>query len=106
MTVSSTVHPHPCECTVSVRALAGIVVLTVSGELDAAAAPLLRRHLLSGPHPGRVLLDLGGVTFMDSVGLRTLLEAALAGEPIELVRRSSAVERILELTGTRELLCG
>jgi anti-sigma B factor antagonist len=106
MTLSSTVRSRPCECTVSVRALAGVVVLTVAGELDAAAAPLLRRHLLCGPHPGRILLDLGDVTFIDSVGLRTLLEAALAGEPIELVRRSHAVERILELTGTRDLLCG
>lgn len=58
--------------------------VTVSGELDLASAPVLDREVEAVCRPGiseevrEFLLDLGGVTFMDSVGLRAAERAQLA----------------------------
>jgi anti-sigma B factor antagonist len=49
--------------------------LLLSGELDLAAAPEFRRALRSlGSGPG-VVVDLSGVTFLDSVGVGLLIGA-------------------------------
>src|SRR4051794_32243135 len=51
-------------------------VLRVAGEVDLLTAPQLGEALAAALAPGRVVVaDLAGVTFMDSTGLRTLLEA-------------------------------
>jgi anti-sigma B factor antagonist len=46
----------------------------ISGELDRATAPQLRTALqaLTRP-PGRIILDLSGLEFIDSAGLRAVL---------------------------------
>jgi anti-sigma B factor antagonist len=48
--------------------------LTLRGELDLGTAPQLEQALADAN--GDVLLDLSGLTFMDSTGVRVLLEAA------------------------------
>jgi anti-anti-sigma factor len=55
----------------------GRVRLVAEGELDLATAPLLKAALdeQSGAQVS-VLLDLAGVTFMDSSGLKVLVKAA------------------------------
>ncbi len=59
---------------------AGALVAHVSGEVDHANAADLERQLLpllTGLAPGtRVVLDLSGVEFMSSLGLRVLMLAA------------------------------
>ncbi|HLH13604.1 MAG TPA: STAS domain-containing protein [Solirubrobacteraceae bacterium] len=53
-------------------------VLRIRGELDLSTISLLAEHvesqLAGGSPPVAFVLDLGGVTFMDSSGLRTLIE--------------------------------
>jgi anti-sigma B factor antagonist len=78
----------------------GGVVVVAEGELDLVGAPALAAALpKSGDSP--VVLDLGGVGFMDSSGLRALLEARQAcldaGRPFAIARPSDAVLRVLEL---------
>jgi anti-sigma B factor antagonist len=54
----------------------GIVVLSVGGEVDLASVPRLRDRLvrLTTEHPGRpAIVDLDGVTFVDSAGLGVLV---------------------------------
>ena len=58
---------------------AGATRLVLRGELDLATAPQLE-HALAAAGDG-VLLDLRGLTFMDSTGVRVLLEAAERGGP-------------------------
>jgi anti-sigma B factor antagonist len=48
--------------------------LTLRGELDLGTAPQLEQALADAN--GEVLLDLRGLTFMDSTGVRLLLEAS------------------------------
>ena len=78
----------------------GAVVIVADGELDLVGAPrLLEAMPREGTAP--VVLDLGAVGFMDSSGLRSLLEVrqacADAGRSFAIARPSDAVLRVLEL---------
>jgi anti-sigma B factor antagonist len=53
------------------------VVLTVAGSVDIYSSPELRGELKAGldRQAPRIVVDMGGVTFVDSSGLATLIEA-------------------------------
>lgn len=90
--------PHGAEATVRV---AGDVDLNTAEELERA----VREQLASAP----VLLDLSGVTFMDSSGLRALdalvRHARVDGEELRIAPSlSESVAQILELTGMMQIL--
>ena len=80
--------------------LPGSVLVVAEGELDLVGAPRLL-DALPGPGDGPVVIDLGSVGFMDSSGLRSLLEARQrcqdAGRGFAIARPSDAVLRVLEL---------
>ena len=80
-------------------------VLRVVGELDVATAPELQHRLTA--HGGPTILDLRGVTFIDSAGLRAVVVAAQErsrAEPLVLRAPSPAVRRLIELTSLTEQL--
>jgi anti-anti-sigma factor len=89
---------------------AGIVVLELHGEFDAAAAGALRRRLEAALPRGTagVVADMSAVTFADSSTLRELLRAdsttRAAGSRFMPAALPGVVERLLELTRARELL--
>ena len=69
------------------------------GELDISTEESLRQ-LLQGLDPNPAVLDLSELVFMDSSGLRVLLQAAQKanGVPRVIVERPSrAVRRLLEV---------
>jgi anti-anti-sigma factor len=74
------------------------------GELDIANAPLLESELerVEADSPGTVVLDLRGVEFIDSTGLRSVIaaneRAQAAGGRLVVVRGSTAVERLFSVT--------
>ncbi len=76
------------------------------GELDLATVEALEREVDSLLDSGfrSILVDLRGVTFLDSSGLRYLLMLARAagtdGFRLELVHGDANVRRIFELSGT------
>jgi anti-anti-sigma factor len=80
--------------------LPGSIVVVAEGELDLVGAPRLL-EALPGPGDAPVVVDLGSVGFMDSSGLRSLLEARRrcreAGRAFALARPSEPVQRVLEL---------
>ena len=82
--------------------------LRVSGEIDAHTAPLLADAVAAWE--GAVLrLDLSGVEFVDSSGLRVLVEAhqrlgTVEGGELRLVDTSPAVRRLFDITGVAEYL--
>ena len=81
--------------------------ITVTGDIDATSAPALGRSLdemLGSADVPEILLDLGGVTFLDSAGLTTLVvahrTAQRTGRTLSVRCGSSrAVRRPLEITG-------
>jgi anti-sigma B factor antagonist len=86
----------------------GVVVLTIAGTLDASECELLDEAIERGAgRAGRaVVLDLGSVTYMDSAGLRSILEGGAAAERVDIRfavgRTSPAVHRILAICGMEE----
>ena len=94
---------------VTVEPLEDSCLIRVGGELDRSTADLLSSALDAARADGvTALLDLSAVSFIDSAGLRVLVRAARAadthGWALSIVRASSAVWRIVELTGTRSEL--
>ena len=105
---TSTTGPSSWKVT-EVADLRGDRLLVVHGELDIATAPELVEMLHRLRHQGHaVQVDLAEVTFMDSTGLTTLMDAHLAaqsnGWSFEIRRASRAVRRVFELAGVTRLL--
>jgi anti-anti-sigma factor len=83
-------------------------MLIVRGEVDVATAAQLRHELLQHLAIAETLwIDLEDVTFMDSSGLHVLIasqrRAELLDAPLVIGRASTAVERLLEVTGVTAL---
>jgi anti-sigma B factor antagonist len=81
-----------------------VAVLEVSGEVDGRTAPAFQEQVLARvAADGRLLLDLGGVTFLSSAGLRALLlvhrEAALRRARLVLVGASENLRTTMSATG-------
>lgn len=95
---------------VDVHEEGGATVLAVTGELDLRTSPELEERLTRAFDGGAelVILDLRQIEFMDSTGLRVLLSAHQraheTGRRFALVRGADQVERVLTLTGVRDLL--
>jgi anti-anti-sigma factor len=76
------------------------------GELDLDAVPALAAEIAQLRQAGcpRVVIDLRELSFLDSSGLRLLLdsyaEARKDGHTIALIPGPRAVQRVFELTGT------
>jgi anti-anti-sigma factor len=81
------------------------VTLRLSGELDLVTAPRVERQALDLFARGfqRIVLDLAGIEFVDSTGLRMMLRLQMHAEEqdglFEIARPSSAAHRLLEVTG-------
>ena len=75
--------------------------LVLVGEIDTYTAPQLSERLAGEP-PVEVL-DLAGVSFIDSSGLRVLVEGHQTrlerGSRLVLRSPSAAVQRLLEISG-------
>jgi anti-anti-sigma factor len=84
-------------------------VVVAKGEIDLHTAPLLSKEVaeLVGCGLEPVVIDLAGVTFLDSSGVEVLvrLHDALGRRPEALVLRqpSSTVCRVLEMAGVEAL---
>jgi anti-sigma B factor antagonist len=80
------------------------------GEVDLATAGAIREKFeeMSALGFRRVVLDLRGVTFLDSTGLRLALElresSRDAAWEFAVIEGPAAVQRIFELTGVRSLI--
>jgi anti-sigma B factor antagonist len=83
-------------------------LISVSGELDLASGPELESELdkVSAPETTLVVVDLRKLDFMDSTGLSIIVRAhqrlAETGCELGLVRGSTQVQRLLDLTGVAE----
>ncbi len=81
-------------------------LVAVSGELDLASAAALSETLERELSAGNgVLLDLSGVTFIDSTGLAAIVNAARGADgQLELsADLRSQARRLMELTGVLSL---
>jgi anti-sigma B factor antagonist len=88
-----------------------VVVVAATGELDLSGATVLEaelERLEEDPELATVVLDLRGLEFMDSSGLRLVVLADMrareAGRRFVLVRGPETVHRVFEITRMSERL--
>jgi anti-sigma B factor antagonist len=86
------------------------LVLEARGEIDAATAKDLRAALDDAAATGarKVILDLGGVTFVDSRGLTVMVAAheklEAGGSRLITVCADPFVRKLFEITGMHRIL--
>lgn len=85
--------------------LDGVAVVTPRGELDVAGTPAVEDALTAAaaePEVEGIVIDLSQLEFMDSSGLRAVVQAdqrmRSTGVRFALVRGGEAVHRVFELT--------
>lgn len=82
----------------------GVARVAFRGELDISGAPKAERLLrrVERKKPGVLVLDLRGLTFMDSTGLRVVVgadaRARREGRRLLIVRGPESVHRVFRLT--------
>jgi anti-sigma B factor antagonist len=98
-----------------------VFVITAEGEVDMSTSPDLRSALLSvfKKSPSHVLVDLAGVSYIDSSGIATLVEGlqlsrkgdvrftlAGASPPVEAVFDLAYLKTVFEMVPSVEGLLG
>ena len=84
------------------------VTLTPSGDLDLLSSPALQRALerLADTDAELIVVDLRGLSFMDSTGLHVLVQAQQhahdAGRRLVLIQGRDQVRRLFDLTGVAD----
>jgi anti-sigma B factor antagonist len=101
--------PVPDLFHVTAEPLEDAIVVRAAGEIDMSTVDVLRRELdTARAEAPTALLDLSEVTFMDSTGLHLLLEAshssAVSDWGFFVVRPSEAVQRLIQVSGTADLI--
>lgn len=101
-----------------------VPTLRLSGELDAATGPELERELRNiatsfdgsgygapssaGGPPSEVVLELSGITFIDSAGLSVLVAShkrlLAKGSALVLEQPSAPTRRLFDITGLGDVL--
>ena len=81
-----------------------ITVVEISGDLDGTSAPVAQAEILPRVTPGaKLILDMSGVAYMSSAGLRMLLATyrtiASKGGEVALVGLSEELADTMSLTG-------
>ncbi|MEA2153929.1 MAG: hypothetical protein QOE11_69 [Solirubrobacteraceae bacterium] len=88
----------------------GAHCIRVFGELDLATVGAVEEELgrAEAGDAESIVLDLSGLRFMDSTGVRLVVTAAArsrsAGDRLSLVRGPAAVQRVFELSGVADVL--
>jgi anti-sigma B factor antagonist len=88
-----------------------VAIVAPSGELDLSGATILEAELdrlVAEPELGAIVLDLRGLEFIDSSGLRLVvladMKAREAGRRFALIRGRETVHRVFAITRMSERL--
>jgi anti-anti-sigma factor len=89
----------------------GSAQVILTGEIDLSNVDSLARALAAAPYASdRVVIDLAGVTFLDSTGIAALVvaqrRAVVAGRRLTVANAQGMVRRVLDLTGALHTLAG
>ena len=95
--------------TIDERWDAGVAIATVHGEIDIDTVGVLSEHLgrLAGKNPQRLVIDLAGVSFIDSSGLGGFVRIRQALPPdCPVVVRSPQrrIRQLFKITGLDSMI--
>jgi len=109
VTFGPSAERRPEAASVTTREVQGVSVAMIAGEVDLAVVDRVGRELepvLASPAP--LVVDLSGVSYLDSAGVHLLFKVAArrdaAGGATRIVAPAGAVRRVLELTGVKATL--
>ena len=95
---------------IAVMRVNGARLLRLSGEFDLGGVKTFEHHVSSERDPAAktTIIDLGDLQFMDSSGLRALIQAESAlradGCRVVVIKSSGQVAELLRLTGVADRL--
>jgi anti-sigma B factor antagonist len=93
------------EFSVSRRRAGDAVVVAPAGEIDLATVAVLEAEVgVALAEADHLVLDLREVTFIDSAGLRLVLESSRRAGRLSVVRGPREVQRVFGLVGLDERL--
>lgn len=98
------------ELTVTSEREGDVHTICLFGELDLATVPDVEEEIqrVEATDAAAIIVDLSGLTFMDSTGVRLMLSADARSRAnanrLTLLRGPAAVQRVLELCGVERLL--
>jgi anti-sigma B factor antagonist len=99
---------RPQPFAVDVQRSGGVAIVRPRGELDLASVETLRAALDEIENAGRLVLDLRGLSFLDSTGLHLLLaldqRARRDGFQLALIAPAAPADRAIQLTGLDQAL--
>ena len=89
----------------------GSVRMILTGEIDISSVDMLARDLATLAYAtDNIVIDLAGVTFLDSTGVAALVLAhrrvAAIGRRLAVINARGVVRRVLDITGTFPTLVG
>ncbi|MFJ3224792.1 STAS domain-containing protein [Streptomyces sp. NPDC086783] len=94
---------RPGRLSIGTTAFDDVRVVVLHGEIDHSIRDHLRRALLTHEAHPRIVVDLSGVTFMDSTGVNVLIAAHRAavgaGGWIRLAAPQESVLRVIRIVG-------
>ncbi len=88
----------------------GITLIRLDGRLDIEGAEALDQPFTyaTSTHPARIAVDLSAVSFLASIGIRTLLSAARGqaarGGKLVMFGAQPMIQRVLRTAGVDQLL--
>jgi anti-anti-sigma factor len=90
------------------RRVGDFLIVSLDGELDMATAPEFEREIERAQGGSAIVVDLRGLTFIDSTGIRALMRVYSAGQnghsTVSFIRGPSRIQRVLDLAGVEPLL--
>jgi anti-sigma B factor antagonist len=93
------------EFSVSRRRAGDAIVVAPAGEIDLATVDVLWAEIeAASGETDALVLDLRGVTFIDSAGLRLVLQTSRGVERFSVVRGPREVQRVFDLVGLDDRL--
>lgn len=91
--------------------LDGVLCIRLQGELDHSVAPALKQEidvLIASDRAKHVILDLSGLSFMDSTGVGLVLgrykKLSQKGIPLAIRSPSSVAAKVLQVSGITKLI--
>jgi len=89
---------------INVKSIGEVTVVEISGDIDSNTAPQTQEQVLPLAQPGsKILLDLNGVEYMSSAGLRMLLsmyrQISRGSGGIVLVGLGEEIKDTMSITG-------
>jgi anti-anti-sigma factor len=99
---------RPQPFTVDVQHRDDVAIVRPHGELDLATVETLRAALDGVEHAGRLVVDLRGLSFLDSTGLHLLValhrRARRDGFQLTLVAPAAPVDKAIQVSGLGQTL--